>query len=94
MEVQSGAGRRAARALDNGILLRRWFGCWVDFVVAAIIFFLPAMALGAAGRLVGADSGPALLFSAACVFGYFIVAEGLAGRTVGKLIAGTIVVDA
>jgi uncharacterized RDD family membrane protein YckC len=89
-----GAGVKAARSTESeGILFRRWLGCWIDFIVAAVLAAV-SIAPFAGG---GASDRYALAWFAlmlTLVLGYFTLAEGLTGRTLGKLITGTIVVDA
>ena len=78
------------RRLDVGsILIRRWLACWIDLIVLAVCLFGPVLLLSSPkiqqwGGMLGAFA----------VLAYFPVAEGLWGRTVGKLVAGLVVVDA
>jgi uncharacterized RDD family membrane protein YckC len=83
----------ARRSGLSGLLVRRWLGCWIDMVVVAALFFLPAMMLGPDGPF----RGPAelsLAVGAACALLYFPITEGRWGRSLGKLVTGLIVVDA
>jgi uncharacterized RDD family membrane protein YckC len=94
MAGESGAGVRAARSLDGGILLRRWFGCWIDFVVAGVLFMAPGLSFMGAASISDGAAVSALGLALAVVIAYFTVTEGLFGRTLGKLVTGTIVVNA
>lgn len=76
----------AARAGDN-LLLRRWAGCWIDLVVAAACLLLPDALLGNA--LYQSTLAVWLLLAV----GYFVVGEWAWGRTLGKLVTGTVVVN-
>ena len=79
-----------AERLDaGGILLRRWAGCWIDFIVLAALFFLPAVALAPAEAT--ASGAGLLLFI--LPLAYFPVTETIWGRSLGKLVTGLIVVD-
>jgi len=72
------------------MLIRRWVGCWIDLLVATALFFVPAIIAG----IVGEDAGFAIAGALAFLIipGYFVVAELVWGRTLGKLITGTVVV--
>jgi uncharacterized RDD family membrane protein YckC len=89
-----GVGERVARATSGGgLLFRRWLGAWIDFIALAVLLFLPALLLNRSGT-----GSPALvavvgLTGFSLVLLYFPVTEGLWGRSVGKLVSGTIVVD-
>lgn len=85
------------------LMLRRWGGCWIDLVVCAFLLFFP---LALIGIVIGSTRGPDGVDQAAeqwvlpgfgigavLVLAYFIVCETLWGRTLGKLITGTIVVS-
>jgi uncharacterized RDD family membrane protein YckC len=69
-------------------LLLRWVGAWVDFIVLALLFLAPDYVLG--NDLYRATL--AIWLGAAIL--YFPIGEGVWGRTIGKLVTGTIVVDA
>ena len=77
-----------ARSYDTSIIVRRWLGCWVDFIALAALFLIPDALLGNATyqRLL-----PLWIVLAAL---YFPVTEGLTGRSLGKLATRTIVVNA
>jgi len=82
-------GRRTAyRAETGNLLLRRWAGCWIDFIA------LGAILVGVAVILPKEMAITALLAAIALAFAYFIVLEGVWGRSLGKLATGTIVVNA
>lgn len=89
-----GVGERVARKTSTGgLLFRRWLGCWIDFVAMALLLFWP----GLLGYLVGAPgeglAAAMMLTAFALVLLYFPITEGLWGRSLGKLVSGTIVVD-
>jgi uncharacterized RDD family membrane protein YckC len=95
MAADTGVALRAVGSLDvGGILVRRWLGCWIDLFVAA------ALTLVAITPWLGTDvvtNGQVLgcfLLALVLVVGYFTLAEGLTGRTLGKLLTGTVVIDA
>jgi uncharacterized RDD family membrane protein YckC len=81
------------------MLVRRWFGCWVDFLVLAALLFLPSVLTGslmggtAAGSASTApENGAAALIGVLAMLAYFPITEGLWGRSLGKLLSGTVVV--
>jgi uncharacterized RDD family membrane protein YckC len=76
----------ATHAGDN-LLLRRWIGCWIDLIVACGCLLAPDWLLGNA--LYQSTVAVWLLLAV----GYFVVGERAWGRTLGKLITGTIVVN-
>ena len=77
-----------AQNLNVGsILFRRWLGAWVDFVVLGLCLLLPDQLLG--NRTYQAT----IWMWLAVVVLYFPLAEGTWGRTIGKLVTGTVVVD-
>jgi uncharacterized RDD family membrane protein YckC len=96
--ASSGIGVRAARKLDGsgGILFRRWAGCWIDFIVAGILFIASAAPFAAVSETDLTDGQAIAVFftGVVAIAAYFTVSEGLTGRTLGKLLTGTIVVDA
>jgi uncharacterized RDD family membrane protein YckC len=83
----AGPGRRTARKMGDTVLLRRWLGCWIDFLAMGAI-------LAASMLFPGAAREPAVWIAILLVVAYFPVTEGRWGRTLGKLVAGTVVVDA
>jgi uncharacterized RDD family membrane protein YckC len=86
--AEPGAVEAVARRMDSGgILLRRWFGAWVDFISLVVVLYLPGIIL----RPLMGDSG--LIVGGLAMLAYFPVTEGLWGRSAGKFASGTIVVD-
>ncbi|HKP78081.1 MAG TPA: RDD family protein [Phenylobacterium sp.] len=94
MAAETGAGVRAARTLDGGILFRRWLGCWIDFIAAAGLAVLSIIPIAVLGPVTDSKAILAVLFALVAIVAYFTVTEGLSGRSLGKLITGTIVVNA
>jgi len=84
--------RSLAAKLDPGsILLRRWAGCWLDFVALAV---LNGVALAPTLVIPDAPAAVAVAIFSVVTLGYFPLTEGIWGRSLGKLVTGTIVVDA
>ena len=82
-------GRYVARRLDVGaILLRRWAGAWIDFIVLAGLFVASGFLMPRETLLVS------LALSLLVAIAYFVIGEGVWGRSLGKLLTGTVVVDA
>lgn len=82
-------GPRLAARVDGGnIVLRRWAGCWLDFIVLALLAAL--FLFSGAGR---PWAGAGLLVGFLAVLAYFPITEGLWGRSAGKWLTGTIVID-
>jgi uncharacterized RDD family membrane protein YckC len=81
---------------EGGSLLRRWFGCWIDFLVLCASFFLFAILARPIILILGEDTGGsvAALVWFVCALLYFPVMETIWGRTVGKFASGTIVLTA
>jgi len=77
-----------ARSYDTSIIVRRWLGCWVDFVTLAALFVLPDALLG------NAMYQKLLPLWIMLAVAYFPLTEGLTGRSLGKLATRTIVVNA
>jgi len=71
----------------TSLLVRRWIGAWIDLLVLLSALVVPAAILG--GPLFKAT---AWIWLGAAIM-YFPMVEGTWGRTLGKLITGTIVVD-
>ena len=76
-----------AKSMGQSILISRWLGAWVDFIVVG-------------GTLFGADTflgndlyQKTLGFWLGLPVVYFVVLEWRFGRTLGKLLTGTIVVN-
>lgn len=83
------SGLRATTRMDvSDIILRRWGGAWIDFVAMALILFAPIVLLGWWKSVAG------VVIGCAAVLAYFPLTEGIWGRSLGKLVTGTIVVDA
>lgn len=85
-------GRRVALRMDaSSIIFRRWAGCWIDFLALPLVAF--------SFILLGAAFAPGPVASSLAVLGlvagvaYFPVTEGLWGRSLGKQLTGTIVVN-
>jgi uncharacterized RDD family membrane protein YckC len=70
------------------IVLRRWAGAWIDLFVVALIIYGPMAALGDHAW------GETVLLWLGLASAYFPVTEGYTGRTLGKWITRTKVVDA
>lgn len=85
-------GRKLALRMDAGsIIFRRWAGCRIDFIAfptLAFSFFLLAGAFGT-----GPVASSLAILGALAGLAYFPVTEGLWGRSLGKLLTGTIVVN-
>ena len=78
--------RGVARRTDKGtLLLRRWAGCWIDFIA----LFLIVMAFGGLAQL----HEWFVLVGFIPLLGYFPVCEWLWGKTLGKLVTGLVVVN-
>jgi uncharacterized RDD family membrane protein YckC len=89
-----GVGERVAHGTSGGgLLVRRWLGCWIDFVALVLLLFWP----GLLGYLLGPPGAVAaavmVLTAIALVLLYFPITEGIWGRSAGKFVTGTIVVD-
>ena len=78
----------AERSGSGDLLLRRAVGVCIDFIVLFLFLLIPDAALGNElyQKTIWLWLGALAL--------YFVLGEGLWGRTVGKLIMGTVVVDA
>ncbi len=86
-------GERIARRADTGgLLFRRWAGAWIDFVALGALILAPSFLIGLRGVIPAAAPIPALFGLGLAVL-YFPVCEGVWGRSLGKLVTGTIVVD-
>lgn len=95
MQVEEPIGARTARTLDaGGILVRRWLGCWIDFVAAAVLFVVCLVVSPDVAGEPDASDVVVVLLGFVLVIAYFTVCEGLKGRTLGKLVTGLVVVDA
>jgi uncharacterized RDD family membrane protein YckC len=69
------------------LLLRRWLGAWIDIAVLFSFLLVPDFLLGNA-----LYQDTIWIWAGALVI-YFPIVEGIWGRSLGKLITGTIVVD-
>jgi uncharacterized RDD family membrane protein YckC len=78
---------QVARTYDTSIVVRRWLGAYVDLFVVLAIFLIPDLISNDFYR-----KGLPVWFALAIA--YFPVMETLTGRTLGKYLTGTIVVDA
>lgn len=76
-----------SRSYDTSIIVRRWFGAWIDFLVVVGIL------LGADGLLGNELYQKTLAFWLLLVIGYFPLTEGLTGRSLGKVLSAMKVVD-
>lgn len=68
------------------IIVRRWIGAWIDLAVCALFIFFPHLL----GYEIPYDREFIMWIP---VLAYFLVGECLWGRTLGKLVTGTVVVD-
>jgi len=69
------------------MIVRRWLGCWVDFIVLVGPLVALFELLGEKGFIrAGVVWVPILVL-------YFPVLEGLTGKSIGKVVTGTVVVD-
>ncbi len=76
-----------SRSYDASIIVRRWLGAWIDFAVICAI-------LVSADRLLGNELyRNTLPLWWLLAISYFPVTEGLTGRSLGKAISATKVVD-
>lgn len=78
-EISSGYG--------SEIIVRRWIGCWIDFIV------IVGVLLAADGILGNELYQKTLMVWLGIGILYFPVLEATTGGTLGKLVSGTIVVD-
>lgn len=74
--------------MGTGIVVRRWAGAWIDFLVLALILVVPDWLLG--NQLYQDTLAVWLLLLAL----YFPLTEAYTGRSVGKWVTGTRVVTA
>ncbi len=72
---------------NNSILVRRWAGALIDLIVLFAMFLVPDYTLG---NKLYQELLPVWIIIA---MAYFPLTEGLAGRSLGKLITRTIVVN-
>jgi len=76
-----------SRSYDASIIVRRWLGAWVDFVVLGAILLSADYLLG---NELYRKTRSVWMF---LVIAYFPLTEGLTGRSLGKAISATKVVD-
>lgn len=72
---------------NTSLLCRRWISSWIDFIVLIYILFIPTLLLDAATY----EKLFHLWFW--LMFAYFCITELCWGRTLGKVIMGTVVVN-
>jgi uncharacterized RDD family membrane protein YckC len=77
----------------GGVLVRRWLGCWIDFITLGALFLGPAALVGTYAPLDPPTSDYVVWGVVALCVAYFPVTEGFWGRSLGKLITGLKVVD-
>lgn len=72
---------------NTSILCSRWIGCWMDLITLFLIFFIPNFLLGDIiyQRLI--------YLWLLLAFAYFPITEWYWGRTLGKVVSGTVVVN-
>ena len=76
-----------AEQYGGSIIVLRWLGCWIDMVGSLSCLLLPALLLS------NELYRKTVFVWLALALSYFVVGEWLWGRTLGKLLTGTIVVD-
>lgn len=76
-----------AAGYDFSIVVRRWLGAWIDFIVLLSFLLVPDYVLG------NETYRATLAVWLGLLVAYFPVTEMLFGKTVGKLVTGTRVVD-
>lgn len=77
-----------AAGYDFGIVVRRWLGAWIDFAALLSMLLIPDYVLG------NETYRATLAVWVGLFCAYFPVMEALTGRTVGKFVTRTRVVDA
>jgi uncharacterized RDD family membrane protein YckC len=75
-----------SRSYDASIIVRRWLGAWIDFIVLFSIFLVPGLISNDFYRR-------GLPLWTLLALAYFPAMETITGRTIGKYAAGTVVVD-
>jgi uncharacterized RDD family membrane protein YckC len=97
--IHGGIGERVARRTSStGLIFRRWVGAWIDFIALALLLAAPVLILrpyadGVGRVIVGPEAEVRILIGLLLMLLYFPITEGLWGRSAGKLVSGTIVVD-
>ena len=82
----------AERANPVSLLVLRAIGAQIDILAILMLLIVPALLLGKE-RLNDHVWDYIILFWLVALVAYFVVFEALWGRTLGKLITGTIVID-
>ena len=77
----------------GGALLRRWLGCWIDLLALVGLVFGLAAGLVTIPQFAEMEGAYAVALLAIVVLSYFVLTEGLWGRTLGKLLTGLKIVD-
>jgi uncharacterized RDD family membrane protein YckC len=80
----------AERANPVLLLLRRAVGAQIDILFLLMLLIIPA---ASAGKAIEPVFGWLVMAWLVVIIAYFVVLEGAFGRTLGKLITGTIVID-
>lgn len=87
-DTQPASASAVAATYDNAILLNRWLGAWVDFIVLVLLLVVPQ-------ALLGTPLYQKLLWLwLGLIAAYFPVMEAVFGKTVGKFVTRTRVVNA
>ncbi len=87
IEQDQSSVRGMAEHYGVSIIVNRWLGCWVDIVVSVSCLLIPDWLLG------NELYRKTLFIWLVLALSYFVVTEWLWGRTLGKLLTGTIVVN-
>ncbi len=87
IEPERSSVRGIAEHYGKSIIVNRWLGCWVDMVVSVSCLLIPDWLLG------NELYRKTLFIWLVLALSYFVVTEWLWGRTLGKLLTGTIVVN-
>jgi len=82
------AAASIAAGYDAAIVVRRWLGAWIDFIVLLSFLVVPDYVLG------NAKYQATLAVWIGLMAAYFPVMEALCGKTVGKFLTRTRVVNA
>ena len=82
------AAMDVASTYDAAVVVRRWLGAWIDFAVLLAFLAVPDYVLG------NATYRATLALWIGLMLAYFPLMEALLGRTVGKWVTRTRVVDA
>ncbi len=93
-QLQDNAAERAAEHYGDASQGQRFLNLLVDYCGAALFAFVVAVVMGITGT--GEHiTGPvgAQAFGIGVMLGYYLIFEWLTGRTLGKLVTGTRVID-